>query len=58
LPDDLRHSPVAVPEKMFTLRMLHFFDRGHSLSSLHPPPAAVASLPIMKFAYSAKDYLS
>ena len=25
--------------------LLHFFDRCHSLSSLYPPPAAVASLP-------------
>ena len=37
--------------------MLHFFDRGHSLSSLHPPQAAVALLPIIKFATSAYNYL-
>ena len=38
--------PVAVPEKIFGLTLiLDFFDRCHSLGSLHPPPAAVASLP-------------
>ena len=40
------HSPVAVPEKIFGLTLfLDFFDRGHSLASLLPPPAAVGSLP-------------
>ena len=38
--------PVAVPEKIIGLTLiLDFFDRGHSLGSLFPPPAAVASLP-------------
>ncbi len=38
--------PVAVPEKIIALALtLDFFDRGHSLGSLIPPPAAVASLP-------------
>ena len=39
--------PVAVPEKIFGLTLsLDFFDRCHSLSSLHLPPAALASLPL------------
>ena len=41
--------PVAVPEKIFGLALLlDFFDRGHSLTSLHPPPAALSSLPPAK----------
>ena len=40
--------PVAVPDKIFGLTLiLDFIDRCHLLSSLHPPPAAVASLPIL-----------
>ena len=40
--------PVAVPEKIFGLMLfLDFFDRCHSLGSLAPPPAAVASLPVL-----------
>ena len=40
--------PVAVPDKIFGLTLiLDFIDRCHSLSSLHPPPAAVASLPVL-----------
>ena len=40
-------SPVAVPEKIIgpTL-ILDFFDRCHSLRSLHPPQAALPSLPL------------
>ena len=42
----LRH-PVAVPEKIFGLmHFLDFFDRGHSLPSLHLPRAALGSLPV------------
>ena len=38
--------PVAVPDKIFGLTLvLDFIDRGHSLSSLNPPPAALPSLP-------------
>ena len=40
--------PVAVPDKIFGLTLfLDFIDRCHSLSSLTPPPAAVASLPVL-----------
>ena len=40
--------PVTVPDKIFGLTLiLDFIDRCHSLSSLHPPPAAVASLPVL-----------
>ena len=40
--------PVAVPDKIFGLTLfLDFIDRCHSLCSLTPPPAAVASLPIL-----------
>jgi len=40
--------PVAVPDKIFGLTLiLDFIDRCHSLSSLRPPPAAVASLPVL-----------
>ena len=40
--------PVAVSDKIFGLTLiLDFIDRCHSLSSLHPPPAAVASLPVL-----------
>jgi hypothetical protein len=36
-----------VPDKIFGLALiLDFIDRGHSLRSLHPPPAALPSLPI------------
>ena len=36
----------AVPEKIIGLTLiLDFFDRGHSLCSLYPPPAALPSLP-------------
>ena len=39
-------APVAVPDKIFGLTLiLDFIDRCHSLCSLNPPPAAVASLP-------------
>ena len=39
-------SPVAVPDKIFGLTLiLDFIDRCHSLSSLLPPLAALASLP-------------
>ena len=38
----------AVPDKIFGLTLfLDFIDRCHSLCSLTPPPAAVASLPIL-----------
>ena len=38
--------PVAVPDKIIvSRRILDFIDRGHALSSLHPPLAALASLP-------------
>ena len=38
--------PVAVPDKIFGLSLLlDFIDRGHSLRSLFPPPAALPSLP-------------
>ena len=44
----LLHRPVAVPDKIFGLMLfLDFIDRGHSLRSLHPPPAALPSLPII-----------
>ena len=44
---DANGSPVAVPEKICGLTLiLDFFDRCHSLASLHPPPAAVGSLPL------------
>ena len=37
---------VAVPDKIFGLTLfLDFIDRCHSLPSLHPPPAALGSLP-------------
>ena len=40
--------PVAVPDKIFGLTLfLDFIDRCHSLCSLTPPPAAVASLPVL-----------
>ena len=43
----MQQSPVAVPDKIFGLTLfLDFTDRYHSLSSLHPPPAALASLPL------------
>ncbi len=36
-----------VPDKIFGLTpILDFIDHGHSLYSLHPPPAAVVSLPL------------
>ena len=39
--------PVAVSDKIFGLTLfLDFIDRCHSLSSLFPPLAAVASLPL------------
>ena len=38
--------PVAEPDKIFGLTLfLDFIDRCHSLRSLHPPPAALPSLP-------------
>ena len=38
--------PVAVPDKIFGLSLfLDFINRCHSLRSLHPPPAALLSLP-------------
>ena len=43
---DSNLRPVAVPDKIFGLTLiLDFIDRCHALSSLHPPPAALASLP-------------
>ena len=40
--------PVAVLDKIFGFtRFFDFIDRFHSLSSLHAPPAAVASLPAL-----------
>ena len=39
------NSPVAVPEILCSLFASQNFDRCHSLSSLDPPQAAVASLP-------------
>jgi len=40
--------PVAVPDKIFGLTLfLDFVDRGHSLGSLLPPPAALPSFPLV-----------
>ena len=40
---------VAVPDKIFGLTLiLDFIDRGHSLRSLHPPQAALPSLPLAR----------
>ena len=40
------NAPVAVPEKIFGLTLiLDFFDRCHSLTSLHLSLAALGSLP-------------
>ena len=39
--------PLAVPEKIIGLTpILDFFDRCDSFASLHPPPAALGSLPL------------
>jgi len=39
------HPTLAVPEKIIGLPLfLDFFDRGANPCSLHPPPAAVASV--------------
>ena len=39
--------PLAVPEKIIGLApILDFFDRCDSFASLHPPPAALGSLPL------------
>ena len=47
----MQTSPVAVPDKIFGLTLsLDFIDRCHSLHSLHPPPAAVVSLPLPAYA--------
>ena len=51
-------SPVAVPEKIIGLtHFLDFFDRCHSLTSLHLPQAALRSLPpngLVTFSPAAK----
>ena len=45
-PEGMYWCPVAVPDKIFGLTLiLDFVDRGHSLGSLHLPPAALPSLP-------------
>ena len=42
-----RCSPVAVPGIFLAFqKAASAADRGHSLRSLHPPPAALPSLPI------------
>ena len=42
-----------MPEKIVGLTLiLDFFDRGHSLTSLHPPPVALGSLPLRGFGLS------
>ena len=38
-------GPVVVPEMEGSLIASLHFDHGHSLKSLHPPPAALPSLP-------------
>jgi len=38
-------DPIAVPEICCSLFASPNFDRGYSLAFLHPPPAAVGSLP-------------
>ena len=50
--------PVAVPEILFTT--VKNFDRGHSLSSLHLPLAALASLPtsVSLRVYTVKNRIS
>ena len=51
---EMQTSPVAVPDKIFGLTLfLDFIDRCHSLSSLHPPPAALASLPLPVYRQAA-----
>jgi hypothetical protein len=52
MPSALLDDPVAVPDKIFGLSLfLDFIDRGHSLCSLYPPLAAVASLPLRYVIY-------
>ena len=47
MPLALLDVPVAVPDKIFGLTLiLDFIDRCHSLWSLHPPQAALPSLPV------------
>ena len=49
--------PVAVPEKIFGLALLlDFFDRGHSLTSLHPPPAVLSSPPASQKSIALGSY--
>ena len=49
--------PVAVPEKFIGLSLiLEFFDRCHSLTSLHLPPAALGSLPWKNSNANTKDH--
>ena len=54
-------SPVAVPEKIFGLTLnLDFFDRCHSLPSLHLPPAALGLLPRFELAtrlHEIRDFM-
>ena len=46
--------PLAVPEKIIGLTLiLNFFDRYDSLASLHPPLAALGSLPPGMFSWTA-----
>jgi len=53
----MQTSPVAVPEKIIGLSLiLNFFDRCHSLHSLHPPPAAVVLLPLPAYISKATKY--
>ena len=47
----LRRCPVAVPKISFAALSCRNFDRGHSLTSLHPPLAALGSLPAYRRCY-------
>ena len=49
--------PVAVPDKIFGLTpILDFIDRCHSLRSLHPPQAALPSLPNSTTSANTSDF--
>ena len=51
-----RYAPVAVPDICLRRRCsLASVDRGHSLRSLHPPPAALPSLPGRQFITNANQ---
>ncbi len=49
-----RDDPVAVPKIFCALGESRNFDRGHSLISLHPPPAPLDSLPTSRRAVDAE----